>query len=90
MTLEALASGLPVVTSAANGAVEAIGGCSAVRVVEDIDDADALAAAVNDLLDPARAQELRDAARARAMQWGESEALDRWETLLAEVGSARG
>ncbi len=86
VTLEALACGVPVVTSGCNGAVEAIADCEAVRVVEDPNDAAGIAAAIDELLDPSRAPELRAAARATAERSGEGPAVARWETLLAEVG----
>jgi UDP-glucose:(heptosyl)LPS alpha-1,3-glucosyltransferase len=89
VTLEALACGVPVVTSAVNGAVEAIGACSAVRVVEDPEDAAGIAAGIAELLDPARAAELRLAARATAEACGEGLAVARWESLLTTVGLAR-
>ncbi len=90
VSLEALACGLPVVTSAVNGAVEVIEDCEAVRVVADPEDADAIAAGIDALLDPARAPELRAAARATAERSGEGRAVAQWESLLADVERARG
>jgi UDP-glucose:(heptosyl)LPS alpha-1,3-glucosyltransferase len=90
VTLECLAAGLPVVTSRVNGAVEAIGDCEAVRVIDDIEDSEALAGAIAALLDSTRAAALRTAARDCALECGEGAAVQRWETLLSEVGAGRG
>jgi UDP-glucose:(heptosyl)LPS alpha-1,3-glucosyltransferase len=62
--LEALASGLPVVTSRATGAPELLTGPLAELLVDGPRDAPAIAAALARGLDPARAPGLRAAARA--------------------------
>ena len=92
VTLEALACGLPVITSAANGAIEVIGDCPAVVVLPDVEDDAALADAARDLLNPELLGERRAAARITAELRGESDAVDRWEELLGQVaaGGARG
>lgn len=62
--LEAAAAGLPVVTSASNGAVEALG--EGVLCVDRADDAEGFAAALASLADPAARRIRGDAARAAA------------------------
>ncbi len=67
--LEAAAAGLPVVTSAANGAAELLRG-DAGWVVEDAEDAGAFAEALDALRDPARRRRLGEAGRAVAEAHG--------------------
>ncbi len=62
--LEAMAAGLPVVTSAANGAAEVIG--EAGFVIDDPEDAPAFARALDVLADPAERHRRGEAARAIA------------------------
>jgi UDP-glucose:(heptosyl)LPS alpha-1,3-glucosyltransferase len=62
--LEAAAAGLPIVTSGANGAARWLG--AAALVVEDPEDADGLAAALDALGDPGHRAALGVSARARA------------------------
>jgi UDP-glucose:(heptosyl)LPS alpha-1,3-glucosyltransferase len=64
--LEAMASGLPVITTAANGAAEVIEEGRSGAVVSDPRDAQGLADRMADFLDPARREERRSAARAAA------------------------
>jgi UDP-glucose:(heptosyl)LPS alpha-1,3-glucosyltransferase len=66
--LEAAAAGLPVVTSGANGAAAWLG--AGARVVEDPEDAQGFAKALDDLADPQRRATLGAAARARAEETG--------------------
>ena len=89
VTLEALACGLPVITSASNGATEVFGDCPAAVVLEEPDDDEPLAAAIKDLLRPELVAERRAAARAAAERRGEADAVDRWEALLSEVAAQR-
>ncbi len=77
--LEAAAAGLPVVTSAANGAAELLRG-EAGMVVDDPEDAGAFAEALDALQDPARRRRLGEAGRAVAEAHG-------WE---AHVTALRG
>ena len=88
VTLEALACGLPVITSAANGATEVIDDCPAVVVLEDPDDDESLADAARELLRPELLGERRAAARGVAELRGESHTVDRWEALLGEVAAS--
>jgi UDP-glucose:(heptosyl)LPS alpha-1,3-glucosyltransferase len=64
-TLEALASGLPVVTSDRNGGAEVLSEASG-TVLGGVQDPDELAAALVDWTDPARLAAARDGARAAA------------------------
>jgi UDP-glucose:(heptosyl)LPS alpha-1,3-glucosyltransferase len=69
VVLEAQACGLPVVTSAHNGAAELLEeGCDG-RVVEDPHDSEELAAALAHFLDPARRQRASRAALRNAQRW---------------------
>ena len=82
VSLEALAAGLPVVTSAANGAVGVVPANEALRVVDDPQDAAGVAAAIAELLVPEGTAQRRQAARDAASQCGEADAVLRWEALL--------
>ena len=85
VSLEALAAGLPVVTSAANGALSVVPANEALRVVEDPQDAAGVASAIAELLDPTGMAARRQSARDAASQCGEAEAVLRWEALLGEA-----
>ena len=89
VTLEALATGVPVVTSATNGASAEIGAGPALVVLDDPDDHEALADAMTALLAPTELPARREAARAAAERHGEAEALDRWNALLVQAAEAR-
>ncbi len=89
VTLEALASGTPVVTSGVNGAVEAVEDRTALAVVQDPEDAAGFAAAIADQLRPDGLQDRRAAARAAAEPAAEGAAVDRWEALLTEAAASR-
>jgi UDP-glucose:(heptosyl)LPS alpha-1,3-glucosyltransferase len=77
--LEAAAAGLPVITSAANGAAELLGS-EAGWIVDDAEDTGAFAEALDTLRDPARRRRLAEAGRAVAEAHG-------WE---AHVTALRG
>lgn len=62
--LEASACGLPVVTTARNGAAERLGPAGAAVVVEEPGDAERLAGAIGEALDPGRNRRMREAALA--------------------------
>ena len=87
VTLEALASELPVVTSGAgvNGAVEVLRDCPAIRVVEDAEDVDGMAAAVRELLEHPDQAGLRVAARELAMDNRDLVNYERVEAIYREV-----
>jgi UDP-glucose:(heptosyl)LPS alpha-1,3-glucosyltransferase len=78
--LEALASGVPVVTSRATGAPELLPGALAELLVDDPRDADAVAASLRRGLDPARRPTLVAAARAAGLANGLPIAIDRLES----------
>ena len=88
VVLEACAAGVPVVTSRRAGAAELLDGPLAALVVEDPEDIDALAAALERALGPERAG-LGAAARrlAEALPWDLH--VDRLEALLEETARAR-
>jgi glycosyltransferase involved in cell wall biosynthesis len=62
--LEAAACGVPVITTGRNGAVERLGPAGAALVVDDPRDAEGFARAMEEIADPARRVELREAALA--------------------------
>src|SRR5207248_2863246 len=84
VVLEACAAGVPVVTSRRAGAAELLDGPLAALVVDDPEDADALALALAHALGPTH-DALARAARARAEQFPWDKHLDGLEALLAEV-----
>jgi UDP-glucose:(heptosyl)LPS alpha-1,3-glucosyltransferase len=90
VTLEALACGTPVITSRENGAADALGPSEALVVLDDADDADAMALAIEGMLDLARMPARRAAARAHAEGWGEEGFVAAWERLLAKTSERRG
>lgn len=60
--LEAAACGVPVITTARNGAVERLGSAGAALVVDDPRDAEGFARAMDEAADPARRRAIRNAA----------------------------
>ncbi len=88
--LEALASGLPVVTSRATGAPELLAGALADLLVDDPRDADAVAAALADGLDPARHAPLAAAARAAALATSLEQTVARVEGWCRVVAAEKG
>lgn len=89
VTLEALAAGLPVVTSQQNGAVDALPETDAVAVVDDADDAEILARAIDHMLDPESLPARREAARKAAERCGDHDAIAGWETFLQQLSTTR-
>jgi UDP-glucose:(heptosyl)LPS alpha-1,3-glucosyltransferase len=69
VVLEALACGLPVITSRYNGAAELIEPSREGFVINDPHDHERLASCISQLLDPARRSGLAQAARRAAAQW---------------------
>jgi UDP-glucose:(heptosyl)LPS alpha-1,3-glucosyltransferase len=91
VTLEALASELPVVTSGVNGAVEVVGDCEAVRVVDDPEDDEGMASALCALLDHPAPEKLRIAAREAAEEHRDRANFERVEAIYREMaGAGRG
>jgi glycosyltransferase involved in cell wall biosynthesis len=84
VVLEALAAGVPVVTTAAVGAAELLDDSGAGVVVPDGDDVGALCAAIGDVLGDATGRR-RPAARRLAERFPWSRHLDDVEGLLTEV-----
>jgi UDP-glucose:(heptosyl)LPS alpha-1,3-glucosyltransferase len=87
--LEALASGLPVVTSRATGAPELLPGPLADLLVDDPRDADAVAARLRLALDPARRTALVAAARAAGCANALPVAVDRLEAWCRWAAARR-
>lgn len=88
--LEALASGLPVVTSRATGAPELLTGPLGELLVDDPRDAAAVADRLRIGLDPARRETLVASARAAGCANGLGVAVDRLEAWCRHVVAARG
>lgn len=87
--LEALASGVPVVTSRATGAPELLRGPLDELLVDDPRDARAVAERLRLGLEPARRAELQAAARRAGTAVGLSETVDRLERILRDAAAAR-
>ncbi len=85
VTLEALASGLPVVTSGLNGATEVATSGAGFRVVEDPEDVEGFGRELADLLYADGAVGRREQARRAVESCGEGMCVDRWEGLLRQV-----
>jgi UDP-glucose:(heptosyl)LPS alpha-1,3-glucosyltransferase len=88
--LEALASGLPVVTSRATGAPELLSGPLAELLVDDPRDGDGLADRMRLGLDPARRRELAEAARAAGVGASLSALVDKLEAWCHKIAAERG
>jgi UDP-glucose:(heptosyl)LPS alpha-1,3-glucosyltransferase len=88
--LEALASGVPVVTSRATGAPELLDGPLAALLVDDPRDADAVASRLRDALDPTARPALAAAARRAACAVSLDEAVGRLEGWCRHAAAASG
>ncbi len=89
VTLEALASEVPVVTSGCNGAAEVLRGCESVRVVEDPEDVEGMAAAVRALLEHEDQERLRTVAREVALENRDEANYERVESIYRDVARSR-
>ena len=85
VTLEALATEIPVVTSSHNGAAEVLGDCEAVRIVEDPDDIEGMVNATRALLDHPDQERLRKAAREAALQNRDEDNYREVESIYREI-----
>jgi len=83
--LEGMASGLPVITTRANGVSEIIDHQQNGLVVEDVERVPEIAAALRDLTDPRRREELGAAARRTAESFTEERNLDEVEQVYQEA-----
>jgi UDP-glucose:(heptosyl)LPS alpha-1,3-glucosyltransferase len=88
--LEALASGVPVVTSRATGAPELLTGELAELLVDDPRDAEAVAARIRLGLDPARRSAFAAAARAAGVAASLSGVVDRLESWCRWIAAEKG
>ena len=88
-TIEAGAAGLPVVTTAMNGAAELISEAETGFVLNDPEDTGGLAARMRMLLDPGLRTRMGGAARARAAAHDVRDNFAAIESLLLEVARAR-
>jgi glycosyltransferase involved in cell wall biosynthesis len=89
VVLEACAAGVPVVTTRRAGAAELLVGPLADLVIDDPEDQDTLAAALERALGPGRPA-LAAAARACAERFPWPRHLDRVEAVLSEVAAGAG
>jgi UDP-glucose:(heptosyl)LPS alpha-1,3-glucosyltransferase len=89
VVLEALACGLPVVTTRFNGAAELMHAPDEGFVVDDPHDHAALADALARLLDPVRRDASGRAARRAAAAWTIDHHYNRWLEVFAEVAARR-
>jgi UDP-glucose:(heptosyl)LPS alpha-1,3-glucosyltransferase len=89
VVLEALACGLPVITSRYNGAAELFREPAEGYVVADPHDRVRLAWAIGQLLDPARRAAAGPAARQRAALWTFDEHYRQMLAVFAEAGARK-
>ncbi|UCE84694.1 MAG: glycosyltransferase family 4 protein [Deltaproteobacteria bacterium] len=89
-TLEALAAGVPVITSDANGAAELISTGVEGAVLPEPISAGALCDALVDFLDPERAKARSEAARRLAERHSIERCMEASAQVLAEIASLRG
>ncbi|HCP48401.1 MAG TPA: hypothetical protein DIU15_20355, partial [Deltaproteobacteria bacterium] len=85
VTIEALACGLPVVTTRCNGAAEGLAEGDALALVDSTDSPEQLVAAMGRMLEGTSQARRREAARELAESLSEESAVDRWERLLARI-----
>jgi UDP-glucose:(heptosyl)LPS alpha-1,3-glucosyltransferase len=88
-TLEAMAAGLPVVTSGQNGAAEALRSGLDGLVVGDPDDVAGLAEALGSLADPAARRAMGQQARQTALKYSWDQPLERTLAIYREVAGAQ-
>lgn len=89
VTLEASASGLPVITTRFNGAAEMMRGEQEGFVLDDPGDVTALAARMESLLDPARRRVMGEAGRALALRHTFAQQTTQFLDLYDEIAAAR-
>lgn len=89
VVLEALACGLPVISTRFNGACEIMSHGIHGEILDDPQDADALAAAMRRLCDPATAARMRDACVALRPELSEEKHLDTLASIY-QAAAARG
>jgi UDP-glucose:(heptosyl)LPS alpha-1,3-glucosyltransferase len=89
VVIEAMASGLPVITSRFNGAAELMKPPRDGFVVDDPQDNTALAEALTSLLDPGRREACGRAARRAAAVWTLEHHYRAWLEVFAEVAARR-
>lgn len=90
VTLEALASEVPVVTTASNGASEVLRDSSAVHIVDDAEDVEGMAASIREFLEHPEPEALRKAAREVALENRDQDNYARVEAIYAEILDSRG
>jgi UDP-glucose:(heptosyl)LPS alpha-1,3-glucosyltransferase len=89
VVLEALACGLPVITSRYNGASELLSPPDDGYLIDDPHDHDQLAACIEQLLDPVRRSACAKAARRRAGEWTWEHHYRQFVQILAEAAARK-
>ncbi len=89
-TVEGMASGLPVITTATNGASELIEDGRTGFVLADPEDVTALAGRMGELMDAGTRRRIGTAARAASLRYDIRDNLRAVEAVLAEAARARG
>jgi UDP-glucose:(heptosyl)LPS alpha-1,3-glucosyltransferase len=89
VALEAIACGLPVVTTTNNGAGELLRSPDEGFIVSDPHDREQLAAPITALLDAGTRRSCSEAARAASARWTFDHHIRKFEQLLAEVAARR-
>ena len=89
VTLEALATEIPVVTTGTNGAAEVLRDCESVAVVEDPEDVEGMVSAVRAFLDHPDQERLRKAARETALQNRDEDNYREVESIYRDIAAAR-
>jgi len=89
VTLEALACGLPVITSYRNGAVEAVEGCAALWLV-DLEQEQGLVAAMTEASQAAETPGIGRLARQAAEGCGREQSIAAWEALILRSAAPAG
>lgn len=90
VTLEALASGLPVITTRANGAAEILEDGADGAVVDSPQDREALATKIGLFADPGRRDEVRAACRRKAEKFGLGDHVGKVVDLCMRVAALKG
>ena len=87
VTLEALASEVPVVTTGTNGAAEVLGSCESVSIIEDPEDVEGMVSAVRAFLDHPDQERLRKAAREAALQNRDEDNYREVESIYRQIAA---
>ncbi len=87
VTLEALASEVPVVTTGTNGAAEVLRSCESVSIIDDPEDVEGMVNAVRAFLDHPDQERLRRAAREAALQNRDEDNYREVESIYRQIAA---